>query len=191
MSVVDWSRLSTMPQALKDDAVALAYADGQEYLYPLNGGWVNIADGQHTVGSPQAIVGGTKTHFTADGLGATTDRRFNRKLSPDVWEGSTFAPRSVGDAYTVRLTFLLSTSSNTSGQFIDVSLGIGSGWNTIVAQVRDPLVKSQGVVDFFTISLPIFCLETFGNFGGRFYLTPSHDCTVWNKAVFIQRTFAP
>lgn len=78
-----------------------------------------------------------------------------------------------------------------SGQSVEVDLGIGTGWNTNVFSQIIPIVKAQGVADLFSIVVPIFCLETFGNHGGRFYITPSHDCDIYGKAIFIQRTFAP
>jgi hypothetical protein len=189
--MIDWRALAQIPENLKAGAQRIVYAGGKEWIDDVDGGWVNLVDATHTQASPQAITGGTKTHYTVDGLGAATDQRYGRRLALGAWDDSTFAPRNVGDAYTIRLTFTLSPTSTASGQSLEVDLGIGSGWNTNVFAQTIPIIKSQGVSDLFSVIVPIFCLETFGNFGGRFYLTPSHDCTVYGKAIFIQRTFAP
>lgn len=169
----------------------LLQADGREWQQEVDGGWVNLVDATHTAENPQSIDGGTKTLYTVDGLSPVTDQRYARRLAMDSWASNTFAPRSVGDAYMIRLTFTLTPTSTASGQRLEVDLGIGSGWNTNVFAQTTAIVKAQGVSDLFSIVVPIFCLETFGNHGGRFYLTPSHDCDIHGKAIFIQRTFAP
>lgn len=189
--MVEWANLPLIPDSLKASAETLRYAGGREWRQEVDGGWVNLVDATHTLASPQSIVGGTKTLYTVDGLGAATDLRYGRRMATDAWAGNAFAPRSVGDCYTIRLTFTLAPTTTASGQSVEVDLGIGTGWNTNVFSQIIPIVKAQGVADLFSIVVPIFCLEMFGNHGGRFYITPSHDCDIYGKAIFIQRTFAP
>ena len=189
--MIGWDGLSALPDRLKDQGELLVYADGEEWRQEIDGGWVNLVDAEHAEESKQAITGGVKTLYTVDGLSPVTDTRYARRLSGNVWEANTFAPRAVGDCYTVRLTFRLETKSNASGQRVEVDLGIGDDWAINVYSTNFPIIKASGVSALFSITVPIFCIETFGRFGGRFFLAPSHDCEIYQKAIFIQRTFAP
>lgn len=188
--MIDWRRIKDLPTRLRSTARALVHVDGDDYLMPFDGGWVNYADATHTVGSPQEIAGAATGQYTVDGSGAGTNTEFAGRMGAAVWQNSTLSPAMFGDCYTLRLTCSVSQDAVGTGHYIDFILRIGTGYAQNASQYRWPLIKGQGVTDLVSIVLPIFTLGTFGLSGGRLYIAPSHDVSIWGKALFIQRTFA-
>ena len=190
MTQLDWTvmRDAERIEGFRADQVVLL--DGEEVRAPFNGGWLNYQDATHTQGSPQAITADTSTLLTIDGEGSGTVQRFRRGIDASVWSGNTFRPEAVGEAYLVRVTMKVAkaTSSETT---LELDLGIGQSFGTIIADERRRLTKGQGVTDNLTFVFPIFCMETFGTFGGRFYILASENVNLWAKSIFIQRTFTP
>lgn len=191
MTNINWPEIPSATEDQKRAADLLIRTDdGRELRTGYDGGWLNIADATHDVDNKQAISADTSTLMTIDGEGDTTENRYRRGLDLDVWSDDTFRPRAVGEAYMVRITMRAAkaTSQDTT---IELDLGIGTGFATIISDERRPMTKAQGVGDVLSFVYPIFCLETFGTFGGRFFIRASRNITVWNKAIFIQRTHSP
>lgn len=155
-------------------------------------GWVNIADGQYTAGSPRAITAGTKAQVTIDSLGGATNRAYADGLHNDVWDDNRFKPAALGETYNIRLTCTMAQSSSGTGHYVTFDADIGTDQAPFVSASQSvPLLKGQGVDTVVTISAPFFCLDTFGRNGARLFITPSVDITAWGFAIFIQRTFTP
>ena len=190
MSQIDWDQLRDAERVEGFKAEMMVLLDGEEVRAPFNGGWLNYADATHTQGSPQAVTSGVSTLLSIDGNGGATEQRFRRGINTDVWSSNTLRPAALGEAYMVRVTMRVAkaTSNDTT---IELDLGIGTDWATIIADERKPLTKGQGVTDNLSFSFPIYCLDTFTRHGGRFYLLASQNVTVWGKSIFIQRTFTP
>ena len=190
MMQIDWDSIPEAGMGEGFHADLLAYSEGKEQRVPFNGGWINYADAAHTQGDPQSITASTLTLLTIDGLGATSTQRFRRGLSPGLWSDNTLKPNSVGESHLVRVTMQAAkdTGSDTT---LELDLGIGSSWATIIANERKPLTKGQGVTDNLSFTFPVFCLETFGQAGGRFFINASQDVSIWAKAIFVQRLFTP
>lgn len=158
----------------------------------IQAGWVNIADGQYTSGSPLAIMADTKTQITIDGNGATTNRAYANGMHSDVWSDNRFKPAEIGEAYTLRLTAVLTQASSGSGHFATFDADIGTDDAPFIAASQPvPLIKGQGNPTVLTIAAPFFTLATFGLRGARLFITPSVDVTMHSAAIFIQRTFKP
>lgn len=190
MSQVDWAQIPYANEDAKSEAMALILTPEGERLTTYDGGWLNLADSVHTSESKWSVSADTRSHITIDGLGAASTADWRRGVPVDVWGSDTFNPSAVGEAYSVRLTMTLSKAVS-SAAYVECVLGIGAGWNTDIARIRQALIKGSGTDDKLTFQFNIFCLDTFGRYGGRFYITASEDVLIWDKAMFIQRTFTP
>jgi hypothetical protein len=168
------------------------------YQLPANGiitgaggtGWVYEADSAHTTGSRQTIAAGTRTLFTVDGLGGTTEESFSGTLPTDIWGTNTINPAAVGEAYSIRIGLSVAPVSGGVG-YVELQLDIGSGSEINILERRLALQKGVGETHIFSVGLPIFCLATFNTNGGKFYLRPSGNVEVWGKSIFLQRTYSP
>lgn len=191
MTSIDWDALNEASEQDRRGAETLIRtAGGQERRTVFDGGWLNFADATHTAGSPQAVTAGNPAIFSVDGLGAGTETNYRRGSPSDVWANNVFYPNSIGECYLIRITMNVAkaTSNDTN---IELDLGIGSNFSTLIVSEVRPLVKGQGVVDKINFVFPIFCLATFGLQGGQFTLLANENITVWDKAIFIQRIFTP
>jgi len=168
------------------------------YQLPSNGlitgtggsGWIFEADSVHTTGSRQTILAGVRTLFTVDGLGGTTEESFSDTLPTDLWDTNTINPAAVGEVYSTRVGINIAPTVVGDG-YVELELDIGSGSQIIILDRRLTLQKGSGVTHGFSAGFPIFCLATFNTNGGKFYLTPSINVEVWNKSIFLQRTYSP
>lgn len=188
--MIDWDNIPESNRGEGFDADLVARVGNRDVRVPFNGGWLNYQDATHTSGSPQAVLADTSTPLTIDGLGANTVDDYRRSIGNDIWASSTFNPAKVGEAYMLRLTLSVSKSVS-SNEWIEIDLGIGSGYSNIIASERQSLIKGSGVTDKKSFLFPIYCLDEFGSVGGRFFILSSAAVNVWGKAIFIQRTFTP
>lgn len=191
MAPIDWEALSEASEQDRRGAETLIRsADGREHRTVFDGGWLNFQDATHTAGSPQAVTADTPAIFSVDGAGAGTETSYRRGSPADVWANNVFYPNKIGECYLIRITMNVAkaTSNDTN---IELDLGIGSNFSTLIVSEVRPLVKGQGVVDKINFVFPIFCMETFGLQGGQFTLLTNENVTVWDKAIFIQRIFTP
>ena len=158
----------------------------------IQAGWVNVADGQYTSGSPLTVLAGVKTQITIDGNGATTNVAYANGMHVDVWSENRFKPSAVGEVYNLRLTGIAAQSTSATGQYMTFEADIGTDEVPFIAATQTlPLIKGLGVQTQFTVAAPFFTLETFGLRGARLFITASETVTLWNAAIFIQRTFKP
>lgn len=156
------------------------------------GGWAYYSDTAHTSASPQSITAGTRTLFTVDGLGATTVTDYLATVPSDVWEnGNILNPSEVGERYLVRVDVMIIPTTVTQNEYVTLQLDIGSGSQINIVEKRLPMQKGAGSAHAFSETITIFCLDTFKANGGKFYLTPTTDVTVFDRAISIERTFSP
>lgn len=179
--------------AEKSQARIAGVAGGIDVSLPyIQAGWVNVADGQYTAGSPRTVLAGVKTQITIDGIGATTNRAYANGMHTDVWSDNRFKPADIGECYILRLTCTLTQATSGTGHYVTFDMDIGTDAVPFIsASETVQLVKGQGVPTFSTIAGPFFTLGTFGLNGGRVFVTPSVDVTMHSAAIFIQRTFKP
>lgn len=177
----------------KSNAMLAGVVNGDDVSLPyIQSGWVNVADGQYTAGSPLAIAATVKTQITIDGMGATTNRAYANGMHSDVWSDNRFKPSAIGEAYTLRLTCILTQATSGAGNYATFDADIGTDEAPFIAASQSvPLIKGNGVPTLITIAAPFFTLGTFGANGARLFLTPSVDVTLHGAAIFIQRTFKP
>lgn len=153
-------------------------------------GWLWYTDATHTAASKQSISADARTLFTVDGAGAATDTRFRDGLPVSVWASNTLQPQAAGESYSLRLQYKAQPAVSGAGEYITLQLDIGGTLATIYEETR-PILKGSSVVSSFVYAIPVFCLETFFANGGQFYVTPSANITLWDKAIFILRTSQP
>lgn len=155
------------------------------------GGWGHWADSVHTSGSPQEITGGARTQFTVDGLGATTETSMLPGEDSGVFSSSVIHPNNIGDAFMLRIRITVVPQAVSQGEYVEVHLDIGSGSQVNIVTDRIELTKGIGVAHVKALSFPIFCMSTFNANGGVIYITPSIDVNVYDKSIYLQRTFRP
>lgn len=191
MANVDWSNLVDATEDNKRAADMLIITDdGIERRTGYDGGWLYFADATHTASNKQTILADTLTHFTSDGLGEGSVSDFRRGIPLDVWGGSTIQPAANGEVYNINLTFQASKATSTS-TFIEVDVGIGSDYSTIIARDRRSLTKGSGIDDFVFFNGTLFVTAPFARYGARFFIRCSENVSVWNKAILLQRTHSP
>ena len=191
MTNINWSEI---PEATEDNKRAadmlIRMDDGQERRTKYDGGWMYLADSVHTASNKQAVTADILTHFTVDGLadGSTTD--FRRGIPLDVFGNSTMQPFATGEAYNINLTFKASKATSTD-TFVEIDVGIGSDYSTIIARDRRALTKGSGIEDFVFFNGTLFVTDAFARYGARFFLNCSENVSVWEKAIMLQRTHSP
>lgn len=191
MTNINWSELVDATEDNKRSAdMLIRMDDGQERRTKYDGGWMYLADSVHTASNKQAVTANTLTHVTIDGLaeGSTTD--FRRGVPLDVFGNSTIQPFATGETYEINLTFRASKASSTD-TFVEIDVGIGSDYSTIIARDRRALTKGSGIDDFVFFNGSLFVTAPFSRYGARFFLNASENISVWDKAMFLQRTHSP
>jgi hypothetical protein len=154
------------------------------------GGWATYQDSVYTDVSRQTILADTRTAYTSNGLGATTNTDYLRAVPTTVWDGTTLQPSEIGEAYSIRIDFSAAPTTVGDG-VVELELDIGSGSEINIVERRFNFSRGSGVTHNFSAGFPIFCVATFNANGGKFWITPSLNCVVWNRRIFIQRTFSP
>lgn len=191
MTNINWSELVDATEDNKRAADMLIRTDdGKERRAPYNGGWMYLADSVHTSENKQSVTADTLTHVTIDGLGDGSTTEFRRGVSLDVFGNSTMQPFAAGETYEINLTFRASKATS-SDTFVEIDVGIGSDYSTIIARDRRALTKGSGIEDFVFFNGSLFVTAPFSRYGARFFLNASENISVWDKAIFLQRTHSP
>jgi len=164
--------------------------DGIERRTGYDGGWLYLHDATHTVDNKQSAPADTLTHFTVDGLANDSTTEFRRGIPLDVFAGSTLQPQATGETYNINLTFRASKATSTA-TFVEIDVGIGSDYTTMIARDRRSLTKGSGIEDFVFFNGTLFVTAPFGAYGARFYINPSENLQIWDKAIMLQRTHSP
>jgi len=184
----------SIPSATEDNKRAadmlIRLDDGQERRTGYDGGWLYFEDATHTSSNKQSIAAGARVHVTIDGLGTGTNINFRRGIGTDVLGNSTIQPFATGETYNINLTFQASKSSSTA-TFVEVDVGIGSDYGTTISRDRRAMTKGSDIEDYFFFNGTLFATPAFNQYGARFFFNFSEDVSVWNKAIFLQRTHSP
>lgn len=191
MTNINWDDLREATEENKRAAdMLIRLDDGRERRTKYDGGWLYFTDSVHTSSNKQSITANTLTHITIDGIGTNTTTTFRRGIPLDVWANSTLQPNATGEVFDINLTFMVSKASSTA-TYVEVDVNIGAGFSQFAFRDRRPLTKGSGVEDFVFFSgfLPVTPLM--GAYGARFFVNPSEDVTIWDKAITIQRTHSP
>jgi hypothetical protein len=191
MTNINWSELVDATEDNKRSAdMIIRTDDGKERLAPYNGGWIYLHDATHTVDNKQSITADTLTHLTIDGQAADSTTDFRRGIGLDIFGNSTLQPFATGETYNINLTFRASKATSTD-TFVEVDVGIGSDYSTIIARDRRALTKGSGIEDFVFFNGSLFVTAPFSRYGARFFLNASENVSIWDKAIFLQRTHSP
>lgn len=184
----------SIPEATEDNKRAadllIRLDDGRERRTGYDGGWVYFTDATHTVDNKQTVLADTQTLLTIDKAGAQSTTDFRRGVPLDIFANNTLQPQATGETFEINLTFRLSKATSTA-TYAEVDVGIGSDYSTIAFQDRRALTKGSGVTDFVFFNGTLFVTPAFGAHGCQFFLNCSEQVTIWDKAIFIQRTHSP
>lgn len=191
MTNINWSELVDATEDNKRAAdMLIRMDDGQERRTKYDGGWMYLHDATHTSDNKQSVIADTLTHFTVDGLADDSTTDFRRGVPLDVFGNSTLQPFATGETYEINLTFRVSKASSTD-TFVEIDDGIGSDYSTIIARDRRALTKGSGIEDFVFFNGSLFATAPFTQYGARFFLNCSENVSIWDKAIFLQRTHSP
>jgi hypothetical protein len=191
MTNINWSELVDATEDNKRAADMLIRTDdGKERRAPYNGGWIYLHDSVHTSENKQSVTADTLTHVTIDGLASDSTTDFRRGIGLDIFGNSTLQPFATGETYNINLTFRISKSSSTA-TFAEIDVGIGQTYSDIIARDRRALTKGSGITDFLFFNGTLFVTAPFARYGARFFISCSENVTIWDKAIFLQRTHSP
>jgi len=162
-------------------------------------GWEFCLDSAATISSPVTITGGTRHHFTSDGLLAQV---IHPTRHTAFWNPSTnkIEPPALNDFIDVRFAFTAtSTSGAGSTNQFELELdttgkpnGTGSPATSgdIIFRQTEFFSKGIGQTQHFNFIMPLFVGAQFLAAGGIFYITPVNDMDIWRKAVIINRVLS-
>lgn len=191
MTQINWDQIPDAREAELGAAdMLIRTSDGKERRTGYDGGWMYLPDATHTVSNKQTASANTLTLWTNDGQGAERTIDFRRGVPLDLWGSNTVRPSATGETYEINLTFRASQSSSNAA-YVEIDVGIGADYSNIIARDRRPLTKGSGVTDFVFFNGTLFVTPPFGAHGARFFINPSEDIEIWDKALFIQRTHSP
>ena len=150
-------------------------------------GWANYSDSQYTAVSPLPISSGTRTLITNNTGGTSTNETYLNEAA-SLWNNDALQPVAIGDTYDVRISFYCTPATNDQDITLDLDIGTGGSPIKIYEETRR-MLKGAGQVNSFVFAIPIFALDTFFINGGRFYITPSSNITLYGTTIFITKTF--
>lgn len=148
-------------------------------------GWANYTDNQYTSGSPRTI-NNTRAQITINGLGTGTNTNY-APLNTTWWSNNTFMPVVVGESYVLRLSFK-AVPSSPNDQF-DVELQIDTG-NLVYVQSIE-MIKGAGAEHLYSLTVPVYCLDTFLANGGKFFINTSDNIDFYDFSILVQRLSIP
>lgn len=191
MTNISWSELVDATEDNKRSADMLIRTDdGIERRTGYDGGWIYLEDATHTSDNKQSVTADTLTHVTIDGAGAGSTTAYRRGIPTDLFGGSTIQPFAAGEVYNINLTFRVSKATS-NATFAEIDVGIGQTYSDIIARDRRALTKGSGITDFLFFNGTLFVTEPFARYGARFFISCSENVTIWDKAIFLQRTHSP
>lgn len=191
MTNINWSEIPDATEDNKRAADMLIRLDnGHERRTGYDGGWLYFTDSVHTDSNKQAVTAETLTHVTIDGEGAESTTDYRRGIPLDIFGNSTIQPFATGEVYNINLTFRASKATSNAA-FVEIDVGIGSDYSTMIARDRRSLTKGSGVEDFLFFNGTLFVTPAFARYGARFFLFTSENVSVWDKAILLQRTHSP
>lgn len=150
-------------------------------------GWEQIADSTFTAASPFTVLQGDTSIWEIRG---TTAIRTQLPVGVDsFWDGTAhaFFPASIGDGYDIRLDFVAETSTN--GGFIELEIDIGPPQGVIVRRLVS-FPKGSGFEHAFSVSFPVYTLNTFVANGGQIKIASLNGNTnMHSPGLFIKKDY--
>lgn len=184
--------LPNFQQNVDGDDFLLFMRNGTPYKvethWLLGQGWAQYGDATYTSGSP-LTVNNARTQITLDKASGVIEQYLPRGVA-SLWENNKITPDQVGDAYDIRLNFKAQTSTELGG-FFTFELDVGGSQGVIYASSHS-FPKGQNTEAIFSITFPIYTLQTFIDNGGTMYFDTrpgSHSCTFYDISIFIKRDY--
>ena len=149
-------------------------------------GWAAFADSTHTIGSPQAFTAATRAQWTNDG--ATSEETY--WTGDPLWASDAIAASAAGQAYMMRIDFIIDPSSSTTAITLDFDVGSDAfGASSEIVWSRTYALSGGAGAQVFSASVPIEVLASFLANGWRIGLTASTNSDVYSKKIRIFRIF--
>jgi len=154
------------------------------YLYDAIG-WERYFDTANTEESPQGLTELTDNVITIEGLNSIVTEKPNISNNP-LWGSNKIHPISPGDCYLIRFDFKASIE-NANGWF-EFSLNVGGDIGKILIGTYT-FPKGANTEHSFSLSHAFYTANTFLANGGQILVNPSHSMDIYQKSIFIQRTY--
>jgi hypothetical protein len=174
----------------KGSKLSILEMDGNlEYLEGLTTqlGWERYSDATNTEFNKQSLTALVDNIITIDGANTILSQRPQLDPVSPMFSANKIRSIANGDTYDIRIDFKASIS-NVDGYFelfLDIN-GLVGAINT--SNYRFP--KGANTTQLFSILLKVYALDTFLLNGANILITPSHTMLIWDKSVFIERTYA-
>jgi hypothetical protein len=175
-------------RALKDSQ--LPFVSPTEFASTLNtgsDGWAFIQDGAYNSTSPFLISAGARTKLPNNAAGTLTNY-INAPANATTWWDKinyVFHPSKQGEFYTFKLNFQLVPSANNKNIVLETDIGTG---NSPFSQSY-ALPKGAGLVNKFSIPIPMAIGQAAFNSGIVFYITCDCDASVYGINLTIVRDY--
>jgi hypothetical protein len=155
------------------------------YLYDRYG-WERYFDTLNTVSNKQSLTASQDNIITIDGVTSIlTQRPITSPVVP-LWASNKIRAIKSGDAYIIRFDFAASIS-NSNGWF-EFALNVGGSIGKVLINTFT-LPKGSNVTHNYSLTAVIYTADTFLANGANLIITPSHTMQIWDKSIYIQRTF--
>lgn len=111
--------------------------------------------------------------------------------SSGYYDGSVITPDALNDAYIVRLGFEASSSINNGAFNVAVDISATGDGSIVISGDPERMIRGSNEYQKYTISLPVFCRETFLANGGHVLFTAvDGNISVRDISFFITKTYS-
>lgn len=111
--------------------------------------------------------------------------------SNGFYDGSVITPDALGDAYIVRLGFEASSSINNGALNVAVDISAAGDGSIVISGDPERMIRGSNTYQRYSISLPIFCRETFVANGGHvLFSAVDGNISVRNISFFITKLYS-
>lgn len=169
--------------------------DNFDELY-LESIWAFFVDGTYLdLASGFVIAQDTRTKLENDATSLLSADNQGGGIINGLWNPTFDAvnPLKSGDAYDIRVNFMVETGSAASGLFVNLDLDVGSP-SGIIWEETKPMLKGANTMTAFSFAIHIFANPPFfsndysNGEGGVFFITANTNITIYDIRVFIIRT---
>lgn len=148
-------------------------------------GWASYTDTTHTSGSPQALTASTRAQWSND---AGTTLNEYRPGNTELWDSNEIKPSNVGEAYTIRVDFVIQPAQTNGVLTLDLDIGSDPFGASSIVIMTDTLPLSKGTAaQKISRSFTVYCLATFLANGGAIGIECDKNADIYDKVITIVR----
>lgn len=152
-----------------------------------SGGYGVYGDTQYT-STPLVVSNGTTVKLSNNAGSVIEELPAG---SDGFYDGSVITPDALGDAYIVRLGFEAASSINQGAFNVAVDISAAGDGSIVISGDPERMIRGSNTYQRYSISLPIFCRETFITNGGHvLFSAVDGNISVRNISFFIVKLYS-